>query len=490
MKKVKKKKIKAIKKVKKAKKTIVKKKTKEVKTIKNISKTSKSLDMFFKAEKIAVIGASHEPGKIGNIIFRNLYQRKTVYPVNPNASEIFHIKCYKSVLEIEDNIDLAIIAVKADLVPMIVEECGKKKIKNVIIVSSGFKEVGNTLLDKKLEQVLDRYGIRCVGPNCLGILDTYSELDSIFLSKQKLKRPTQGSISFISQSGALGGMILDIASQKRYGVAKFISYGNAMNLNECDFLEYLKDDPETKVICLYVEQIKDGQRFFEVAREVSKNKPIIVFKGGMTSEGGKAVLSHTGSLAGDARVYQGIFKQTNLIQVDRLEDLFGVAGLCEKFSDFEIKSKRIGIVTNGGGIGIVCADNIVKNNLKIADLDNSTKNFLKKNLPNTINATNPIDLMGDTTDERYKIAIDAFLQDKNTDFILVVVLYQTPLITENVSEIIAQADNIKKKPMIVLTSGSEQGILSRLEDKGILCFEFPEQAIEAIKKFLDAKVKG
>jgi acetyl coenzyme A synthetase (ADP forming)-like protein len=486
MKKTKKIKVKAMKKIKKMK--VVKEKSVKIQKVKNISKGS-GLDMFFKAEKIAVIGASHETGKIGNVIFRNLYQRKTVYPVNPNASEIFHVKCYKSVLEIEDNIDLAIIAIKADFVPAAVEECGKKKIKNVVIVSAGFKEVGNNLLDKKLHDALEKYGIRCIGPNCLGILDSYSELDSIFLSKQKLKRPSAGGISFISQSGALGGMILDMASQKRYGIAKFISYGNAMNLNECDFLEYLGKDPETKVICLYVEQIKEGERFFDVAREVSKTKPVLVFKGGMTQEGSKAVLSHTGSLAGDGRIYQGVFKQTGLIQVDRLEDLFGAAGLFEKFSKFTIKDKRIGIITNGGGIGVVCADNIIKNNLKIAEIETSTKAFLKKNLPQTINATNPIDLMGDTTDERYKIALETYLQDKNVDFIVVVVLYQTPLVTEGVAEIIARAAEINKKPIIVLTSGSEEGILSRLEDKGILSFEFPEEAIEAVKKFLDNKVR-
>ncbi len=481
------KKVKAVKKVKKIK--VQKVKIVKEKPIKSVPKKSSTLDIFFKAEKIAVIGASHEIGKVGNVIFRNLYQRKTVYPVNPNASEIFHVKCYKSVLEIEDSIDLAIIAIKADFVPAAVEECGKKKIKNVIIVSAGFKEVGNNVLEKKLHDALEKYGIRCIGPNCLGILDSYTELDCIFLSKQKLKRPGQGGISFISQSGALGGMILDMASQKRYGITKFISYGNAMNLNECDFLEYLGKDPETRVICLYVEQIKDGERFFSVAKEVSKTKPIIVFKGGMTQEGSKAVLSHTGSLAGDGRIYQGVFKQTGLIQVNRLEDLFGAAGLFEKFSKFNIRDKRMGIITNGGGIGIVCADNIIKNDLKIAEIETSTRAFLKKNLPQTINATNPIDLMGDTTDERYKIALDAYLQDKNVDFILVVVLYQTPLVTEGVAEVIAQAASLNKKPIIVLTSGSEQGILNRLEDKGILCFEFPEEAIEAVKKFLDSKVR-
>jgi acetate---CoA ligase (ADP-forming) len=442
------------------------------------------LDVFFKAESIAVIGASHEPGKVGNVIFKNLFQRKKVYPVNPNADEIFHVKCYKSVLDIEDKIDLAIIAVKAEIVPLVVEECGKKKIKNVVIVSSGFKEVGNNLLDKKLQQVLEKYKIRCIGPNCLGIYDSSSELDCIFISKQKLKRPEQGKISFLSQSGALGAALLDIASQKKIGIAKFISYGNAINLNESDFLEYLAEDHETKVICFYVEQIKQPG-FFEIAKKVSKVKPVVVFKGGSTQEGSNAVLSHTGSLAGDSRIYQGIFKQVGFIQVENLEDLFSVASLFEKFSDFKITGKRIGVITNGGGYGIICTDNIIKQGLELANLSSSTKNFLKK--INLMNIENPLDLMGDVTDARYKLALESYLQDSGIDFILAVLLYQTPLLTEEIVEIIGNAANSKKKPIIVVTTRSEAetSIFEKLEDKKVTCFEFPEQAIRAIKKFLE-----
>ena len=468
------------------------KKTKKIKVakeksvkIKKVGNMSSSLDMFFKAQKIAVIGASHEIGKVGNVIFRNLYQRKTVYPVNPNASEIFHIKCYKSVLEIEDSIDLAIIAIKANLVPSAVEECGKKKIKNVIIISSGFKEVGNNILDKKLHDVLEKYGIRCIGPNCLGILDSYSELDSIFLSKQKLKRPRQGSISFISQSGALGGMILDVASQKRYGLAKFISYGNAMNLNECDFLEYLKDDPETKVICLYVEQIKDGKRFLDVAKKVSSKKPLIIFKGGTTGEGNKAALSHTGSLAGNAKIYEGIFKQVNAIQVENLEDLFFVADLFEKFENFKNLGSRIQIITNGGGYGIICADQIAKNDLKLAEFSSKSKEKLKKEFPR-LNLNNPLDLMGDVTNDMYKKALETCLDDINIDLILLVILYQTPLINEDIVDIVSEINNKGKKPIVLVVpkTASEVSISELLEDKGLVCFEFPENAVRALKKFL------
>ena len=256
--------------------------------------SKQGLDGFFKAENLALIGASHEINKIGNVLFKNLIKTKTVFPVNPNIDVIMNRHSFKSVLEIEDKIDMAIIAVKAELVPEVVEQCGKKKIKNVLIISSGFAEAGNKKLNEKLKNCLEKYDIKCIGPNCLGIYDAYSDLDAIFLTQQRLKRPTQGKISFISQSGALGGALLGTMADRKIGISKFVSYGNAINLNECDYLEYLGNDPETSVICVYVEQIKDGKRFLEIGKKVAKEKPIIVLKGGMTEKGNKAAMSHTG----------------------------------------------------------------------------------------------------------------------------------------------------------------------------------------------------
>jgi len=478
------------------------KKASKTKKLKKISRTEKitlekaktakvskqGLDLFFKAENIALIGASHEVNKIGNVLFKNLIGAKTVFPVNPNVDVIMNRHSFKSVLEIEEKIDLAIIAVKAELVPDVVEQCGKKKIKAVLIISSGFSEVGNEKLNAKLKGILEKYDIKCIGPNCLGILDLHSELDAIFLTQQRLKRPDQGKIAFLSQSGALGGALLGNMADKKIGISKFISYGNAINLNECDFLEYLGDDPETSVICFYVEQIRDGKRFIEVAKKISKEKPIIVLKGGMTEQGNKATLSHTGSLAGDARIYSGVFKQVNAIQVRNLEDLFSVANLFEKFSDFKekIKGKRVQVITNGGGYGIICSDKIVEDNLELSELSQMTKVKLKKFMPVFANIGNPLDLMGDVTNERYKLALEACLDDNNIDLVLLVVLYQTPLINEDIVGIISQAQDLKKKPIVVVMNSNkfEESIKEDLEEKGVACFEFPEEAVRAIEKFL------
>lgn len=474
----------------------IKSKTKKIEKeeIKIKVKTPKNpIDGFFTAQNIAVIGAAREPNKIGHIILRNLMANKTVYPVNPNADEIMRLKCYKSVVEIEDKIDLAIIAVKSDLVPQVVSDCGKKRIARVVIVSSGFEEMGKNDLQRKLKEILDKYKITVIGPNCLGIYDSYNELDGIFLPKQKVKRPEQGGISFISQSGALGATLLDSAAERKYGISKFISYGNAINLNECDFLEYLAEDEKTKVICMYIEQVRDGKRFIETAKKVAKIKPIVVFKGGVTEQGSEATLSHTGSLAGDAQVYQGIFEQTGMIQVEMLEDLFSTAKLFEKILDggYRINGKKIQVVTNGGGYGIISTDNVIKNEMEMADPSSVTKKTLGKNLP-MINIKNPIDLLGDTTNERYKLVLSSLLNDNNVDMILVVLLYQTPFLTEDIVEVLGEIDDLKKKPIVVVTSRSSYGytnITEKLADKGVVCFEFPESACRVMGKVLKKVVK-
>ena len=216
---------------------------------------------FFTPKSVAVIGASKNKKKIGHIIFKQIitkYKGK-VYPINPKEEKILNKKCYPSVLKVRAKIDLAVIAVPAKAALNVIESCGKKKIRNIILVTSGFKEIGNHDLEKQLYNLLKKYKIKCVGPNCLGIFDAHSNLDTLFLPEEKLTRPNKGSISFISQSGALGSALVDLAAYEGYGFAKFISYGNATNLDESDYLEYLDKDPKTKVICLYIEGIKDGK---------------------------------------------------------------------------------------------------------------------------------------------------------------------------------------------------------------------------------------
>ena len=443
------------------------------------------MEKFFNAENIAIVGASREQGKVGYTILENFINNNFVgklFAVNPNASEILGIKCYKSILDIKNEIELAVIAVPAKIVPKAIADCGKCGIKRAIIISSGFKEVGNYKLEKELLGLLSKYNIKIIGTNCLGVFDAYSKIDTLFLPASKLKRPLAGRISFICQSGAAGSAILDLAAEQGYGIAKFVSYGNATNVDETDLLEYFGQDEKTKLICMYIEGVKNGKRFIETAKKVGKEKPIIVLKGGITKEGGEAAISHTGSMAGVAEIYFGAFEQAGIIRAETLNNLFDFARIFDKVNT-KPRGKRVQIITNGGGYGILCTDAVVKNNLELAKLKDKTKKELKKRFTKAAIINNPMDLLGDATDAGYETAIGACLQDENVDILLVVLLYQTPLLSENVGEIVAKFDEQNKKPIVVVSTGSEytERLKRQLEEKGVSCFTFPENAVNAIR---------
>ena len=446
------------------------------------------LDNFFKAKSVAIVGVSRDSNKIGHVIFRNFIDgeyKGNVFIVNPNADIILGKKAYKSLKEIKENIDLAIIAVPAEQVLKVIEDCGKKKIKNVIIISSGFKEIGNFKLEEELKRLLNKNKIKCVGVNCLGVFDTHTKIDSLFLSRYRLKRPEAGGISFVCQSGAVGSAILDLAAEEGYGFSKFVSYGNATNLEEYEIIDYLGKDDNSKVICLYVEGIRDGKKFLEVAKRVSRKKPIIVLKAGITKEGANAALSHTGALAGDAEVYLAAFKQAGIIRAESLEEMFNFARLLEK--SIKANGKRVQVITNGGGYGILSTDAILKNNLVMAQLKEETKKELRKKFPKIVTVGNPMDLVGDATTERYKIAIESCLNDENVDILLIILLYQTPLISTDVVDVITEFNDLKKKPVIVVSTGGDftQVLKRSLEENGVSCFTYPENAVAAIKKLVD-----
>ncbi len=435
---------------------------------------------FFQPRSIAVIGASKKAGKVGNVILKNLlskYKGK-IYPINNKDSKILNQKAYPSVLKVKDKIDLAVIAVPAKFVIPVVEQCGQKGIKNVVIISSGFKEIGNKDLEEQLKQTLTKYKIKCVGPNCLGVFDAHSKLDTLFLPENKLKRPKAGDIAFISQSGALASALLDLTASQGYGFSKFISYGNAVNIDESDYLEYLNQDKQTKVICLYIEGIKDGKKFLKTCKKITK--PIIVIKGGQTEKTSEATLSHTGSLAGSYQIYQGAFKQSNLIQAESLEQMFHIAKLKELCPT--PKGNKIQIITNGGGYGIVTADSIQSEGLQLATLSNSSKSKLKKAFSPLCTISNPIDLVGDADDNRYKLAINTCLKDNNNDLLLVILLPQTPLLTK---DIVKAFPKNSKKPIIVISTGANtQKLKQEFYERNIPVFDFPSKAVKAISKLL------
>ncbi len=444
------------------------------------------LKNFFSAKSIALIGVSRDPRKVGHVILRNFvdgdYKGK-IFIVNPNAEQILGLQSYRSVLDIKEKIDLAIIAVPAPLVPSVVGQCGKKKIGHVIIITAGFKEVGNYNLDKKLEAALKKNKVLAIGPNCLGTFDAHTKMDSLFLPRYRLQRPKEGGISFICQSGAVGSAILDYATDKGYGFSKFASYGNAMNVDESDLLKYMGNDPKTKVICMYIEAIKDGKKFMDVASRVSRKKPVIAIKGGKTEEGSRAALSHTGSLAGSAEIYSSVFRQCNIVEASSLGEMFDIAKM------FEIcalpMGRRVQVITNGGGYGILSTDAIIISGLKMAKLSKESLAQIRKQMP-SITTTNPMDLLGDATTERYRVAINAALKDYNVDIVLLIVLYQTPLVSTDIVDIIVETNDLCQKPVACVSTGGEftETLKKNLETNGVPCYNFPEDAVRAIAKFV------
>ncbi|MBI2565105.1 CoA-binding protein [Candidatus Woesearchaeota archaeon] len=442
--------------------------------------------MVLDTKHIAVVGASRHKGKIGHTILKQLLN-KIVYPVNPSAKNILKKKCYASVKDIPAKIDLAVVAVPIQFVISIIEECCQKNIKNIIIITSGFGEIGNIEEEKKIKELVKKYELTVIGPNCLGILDLHEKLDTLFLPEDNLHRPDPGNISLISQSGALGGALLDLASQQRLGFAKFVSYGNALDVNETDILEFLSSDKKTEVIGLYIEGLKNGKEFLKTAQAIKK--PIIVLKGGTTVAGTKAALSHTGSLAGDASVYEGVFKQAGLIQANLLSDFFKILKI---FSKLKIKpeGKRIQIITNGGGFGILASDALEKQGLILAEMNSSSTKDLQRLLPQTVIVKNPVDLLGDATVERYEQAVITVLDDKNVDAILVLVLAQTPSLDLN--DFVKKISAIKmKKPVLFVITGNKKAkqVCRSLEKKNMITFSFPEQAVKALGAYISHYLK-
>lgn len=440
------------------------------------------LDPFFHAKKIAIIGASREIGKVGNVILKQLIGKDfELYPVNPHANKILGLEVSKSVSELPEGIELAVIATPASTVPGILDEMGKKKIRHAVIISAGFKETGNKKLERELKNAIDRNKITCVGPNCLGVFDAHTGLDTLFLPKERLRRPKPGKISFISQSGALGSAVMDLSAYENYGFAKFVSYGNAISVDESDLLSYLSKDPDTKVICLYIEGVKDGRKLIKAAK--SCKKPIIVLKGGVSSAGGKATMSHTGSLAGEAEIYFGSFKQAGMIRADTLEEVFEFAKALERLNK-PMRGKRVQIITNGGGYGILATDSTERYGLKLAKPGKPVKD-LKQKMLETVVVGNPFDVLGDATNERYKLAIEASMKDKNNDAIVVVVLPQTPRIDQAIVQLLAHFGEEGGKPIVAVTTGSEYArkLKRELEDEGVPCFTFPDNAMRAISAY-------
>ena len=408
------------------------------------------ISQFLNPTVIAVIGAAREENKIGNIIFKNLVSNPhlKVFPVNPNADKILGKKCFKDVLEIPYNIDLAVICVKAEIAPKILEQISRKNIKNAIIIAAGFSESKNYELENKIKQIAEDNQIQILGPNVMGLISVNNKINASFFNGI----PKPGSIAFLSQSGALGSAILDYAIKNEIGLSGFVSLGNMINTDFSDFIEYYNKDPETKVIAVYLESLKQekGKRFIEVCKNSSK--PIIILKAGSSEKGIRAAVSHTAALASEQGVYEGIFKQCNLIQTSSLRELFDISDTCQKLNNIKTKLERACIITNAGGPGVLLVDYLEKNKIQVPEIPKKTFSKLNSILSSQWSHNNPIDIAGDALADRYYNALKILETEDWFDFFIVIL---TPQYMTQVIETANLLINLKK-PVFACFMGGKQ----------------------------------
>jgi acetyl coenzyme A synthetase (ADP forming)-like protein len=452
-----------------------------------LEKLSSGLNSIFYPRSIAIIGASREAGSVGQSLLANLLDSRfkgIVYPVNPKAKGVLGIKSYPQVMDIPDEVDLAVVVVPAPLVPSVLEKCGKKGIKGAVIISAGFKEVGTegAKLEQKVKNIMNEYGLSLVGPNCLGVVNT--DLRSSMNATFGTLMPKKGNIAFISQSGALCVAVLDYAKEASIGFSKFISMGNKAGINENDLLLYLRDDPQTDVILMYLEDLVNGKEFMNIARDITSHpshpKPIIALKAGRTLLGARAASSHTGSLAGSDKVYDAIFSQCGVIRGDTLEEIFDYV---QAFSSQPLpKGKNVAIVTNSGGPGILATDSCIRYGLNIASFSPKTKKFMKRILPPTASLNNPVDLIAEAQHKQYQDTLNQILKDKNVHSAIVILTPTAFTDVEKVAEAIVETVRAHKKPVVCCFLGVydvSKGIRT-LERNSIPSYRFPESAARVL----------
>jgi acetyl coenzyme A synthetase (ADP forming)-like protein len=439
------------------------------------------LESFFNPQSVAVVGASRDPEKLGYAVLSNLkdggYSGK-LYPVNPKTDEILDLTAYPSVLDIPDPVDLAVIVIPYKFVPAVLEQCGQKGVPAVVVISAGFREAGREGLEREREliDIAKNYGIRLIGPNCLGVIDTATPLNASFAAGM----PPGGPIDFMSQSGALGTAVLDIAMAGRIGFSKFVSLGNKADVSEIDLLEAWGDDPDSNVILIYVEGVPDGQKFIEVARQVTRHKPVVAIKSGVTASGSRAVSSHTGSLAGSEAAYKAAFRQAGVIRAPSMEAVFDYA---RAFAYQPLlQGDRIGIVTNAGGPGILATDALEHAGLEIPRLSSETVEALTDYLPGAASAANPVDVLGDALADRYQHSIRLVLHDPNVDGLIVIVTPQAMTEIEETAHAVGQMSRESDKPVLACFMGEariEAGV-DVLWQYGVPNYPFPERAAASL----------
>jgi acetyl coenzyme A synthetase (ADP forming)-like protein len=444
-----------------------------------------TLKAIFEPGSVAIVGASSTPDKWGNILLKNLLSndfKGHVYPVNQKEKTILGTVCYPSVLDIPDPVDMALIAVPRSHALLVAEECGIKGVQGIIMVTAGFSETGDKGREpeKKLMEIIDRYDMRLVGPNTLGVVNAHIGMNASIISRL----PEPGGISFITQSGTLGLALVDWTMEMGIGLHIVVSTGNKSNIDDVDLLTYLASDPKTDVIAMYVEGINRGREFIKVAKEISK--PILVVKSGRTRSGSKAVFSHTGSMAGADEVYSAAFKQAGIIRVDNIENLFDSA-LALSVQPAP-NGNRVGILSNGGGASIIASDACERMGLIIPALHEDTRQKIREYIPEYASARNPIDSAGLATYDVYNGIVKQMLLDSNIDALIVIyvdtVVNDAALPAQAIVDIHRGKCN---KPIIACWmggAGTRAGV-DILKKGGLPNYPVPERAVIALKSLVE-----
>jgi 3-hydroxypropionyl-CoA synthetase (ADP-forming) len=438
---------------------------------------STHMDLFFNAKSIALIGASPEVGKVGNSVLESLVKhdyKGKVFPVNAKGyAEIMGLKAYKSLDEISDPIDVVVVTVDLKFVPDLMKICGQKDIHNVVIISGGGKELGGERaeIEQQIKDFSSKLNIRIIGPNCIGMFNGENRLDCAFQGHERMLRPKNGNVAFLSQSGTIGIAFMEHSSP--FGMSKMISYGNRSDVDEADMIWYLSEDTQTKVIGLYVEGLGDGRKFVNTAKKVisDRKKPIVVFKNGRTSRGAKQAASHTGSLGGTYTVVKGAFSQSGIISVNSYDEL--VASLKSLSWQPVPKGNRVAMVTNGAGPIIAAIDQFERLGLELANLGEQSVSSFKSHYPPTYVIGNPCDVTGSANAADYKFAIQTFMDDPNVDIVMPWFVFQDDPLEETIIDILSEFNKQRKKPILIGALGGPftQKMANKLEENQIPVYQ-------------------
>lgn len=461
------------------------------------------MNRFFEPRSVAVVGASRRITKAGHVIFKNLADNKRrgifkgeLYPVNPHEDYILAYECVPSLTEIIGDIELVVIVVPAKAVPKVMEEAATKRAKAVVIISGGFGEVGNLALEEHVKKIAQKTGIRVLGPNCLGVYDSLTGVDMLFLPEIKVlttgdavvatPRPMPGPIAIVTQSGAFGVAALDYLAGQQLGLSKFVSFGNKIDVDEPEMLQYLLHDEKTRVILLYAESIEAGREFMDVAKEVTAVKPIVALKSGRTEAGARAALSHTGAIAGSDRIYDSVFMQVGVVRVREMEEFFD-AGQALAFQP-PAAGNNVAVITSAGGPAIMALDECESRGINVKKFSDETIDKfekLKKTgvIPSFATNLNPLDLTGSVTSKMFELGTRILLDDSEIYGLIVIGLHQAPALQEDYVDRIANLARDYTKPVVACDIGETEMAMyvrRRFDKLGVPAYRSPEDAARAM----------